>query len=800
MKLPLLLFLFLSSLAFSQSTHTLSGQVVNAEGAPVFYAHVSLEEGQQYAVADQEGQFQIEALPPGEYVVKASAVGYAVWSESVVLDQNRTLTITLTPSVQELNNIVVLGKTEAREVSEQPIAINSLDTKPVMDQALGAEQLLKVSTGVVVRQTGGLGSNVNINLNGLSGQAVRIYFDGIPINVFGGGLQLNTIPVDALERIDVYKGVMPIAVGTDALGGGINLVPARKSQDYLQTSYTIGSFNTHRFTLNAHKNLSGKLAISTLAYFNYSDNDYEMRDIRSITENTLANGSVVAGSEETIDVRRFHDRHVSGYAEASIQLRDLAWADRLDLTTSYARRDDEIQHGAFITNTAVGEAEFDINTLAQRLDYRKALLNDRLDVRYYGVLSVAQSQVRDSSRFRYNWRGERLTTTNASGSELFPIPTLREGRDLGTAHRLVLNYTLSEHFALTVSEFFRYTEIEGNDPVGSRISIGDTSLDPNTVPSRLGRNIVGAEFTATLLKEKLTTVAFYKNYDYNAESIDILQRSATRLPLREVQANENGYGLAVKYQLHPTMFVRSSFERAVRIPTEVEIFGDFGAILPNYELRPEKSNNYNLGVQYSTFLSTHQELFLRLDGFVRSQEDLIRPDAFGPENTRFINEAQVAGRGAEFSVRYSPIKNLRLSGNFTYQSNEIGAGGNAAPGQLIGNQVPNIPQLFYNAGVRYTFEDVFKELNTLEVFWDYLFIDRFSINEVADLDRANPLFIIPAQRVHNAGVIYRLQEEGLRCSLNVQNVFNAEVFDNFRIPRPGINYQFKVSYSLQPNR
>lgn len=795
MRIYLFFLFFLPLPIFGQSYFKFEGKITDPKGSPVSYAHIYLQGTEKLAVADENGMFQIKEIPAGEYVAIMSAVGYNERAESILVDRDQFMKVVLEENIQELDDIVVLGKTGARELSEQPITINSLDTKLVIDQAMGAEQLLKVSTGVVVRQSGGLGSPININLNGLSGPAVRIYFDGIPIDVFGGGLQVNTIPVDALERIDVYKGVMPISIGTDALGGGINLVPANRDRDYLQASYTFGSFNTHRAAFNGRKKLSDQLSLSTLSYFNYSDNNYEMRNISSATEITLADGSIVAGPEEVIDAERFHDRHVSGYFEAGIKLQDLFWADRLEFTSSFAHRDDEIQHGAFIFNNAVGEAGLRTNTFAQRLDYRKKLFNDKLDARYYGVLSIARSEARDSTRFIYNWRGERLSTSNSNGSELFSIPILREGRDLGTAHRLIMNYKINERLGLTLSEFFRYTRVKGEDPANPGINLGGEFIDPNTVPSSLARNIIGAELTSKFLKEKLTAVAFYKNYNYTAESIDILQRSATVLPIREVQENDHGYGLAAKYQLHPSLFIRSSFERAVRIPTELEIFGDFGATLPNYELRPEKSNNYNLGLQYSDFLSSNRELFIRIDAFIRDQEDLIRPTAFGPQNIRFINEREVEGMGVELASRFSPVKNLHLSGNFTYQSSEIGSD-NSASGGSIGVQEPNKPRLFSNFGARYAVEGVLRKSNTLEVTWDYFFINRFSINEVQDLDRANPDFIIPAQNVHNAGLIYRLEEEGLNFSLNIQNVFDQEIFDNFRIPRPGINYQVKINYSL----
>jgi len=185
-----------------------------------------------------------------------------------------------------------------------------------------------------------------------------------------------------------------------------------------------------------------------------------------------------------------------------------------------------------------------------------------------------------------------------------------------------------------------------------------------------------------------------------------------------------------------------------------------------------------------------------VDGFVRNQENLIRLDQVGPENAIFINEALVDGMGVEISSRIDPITNLTLTGNFTYQSNEIASNGDSASGGSIGAQVPNIPQLFYNVGFNYTFDNLFKSQNDLQFFWTYLFTDRFSINEVADLDNANPDFVIPEQNVHNTGITYNMKQKGLVLSFNLQNVFDAEIFDNFRIPRPGINYAFKINYSL----
>ena len=120
------------------------------------------------------------------------------------------------------------------------------------------------------------------------------------LEIFGGGIQINNIPVDALQRIDVYKGVMPVDVGTDALGGGINLVPNESFKENLRASYSVGSFNTHRVTLNASKEVTPKLSATFFSYANYSDNDFLMKNVRNLSEVTLPNG-LIALQENQID-------------------------------------------------------------------------------------------------------------------------------------------------------------------------------------------------------------------------------------------------------------------------------------------------------------------------------------------------------------------------------------------------------------------------------------------------------------------------------------------------------------------
>lgn len=770
---------------------SIKGRIIQRNKKPLPGVTVLLVDTPYGAASNIDGYYELKNIPVGTYKLEISSIGFQKIAKTVNIQNNGLLQLNfvMDESTSELEEIVVLGKTEAKTINEEAITINSIDVKKIQNQAIGTEEALKTTTGVVVRQNGGLGSNVSINLNGLSGNEVRIFYDGIPLEVYSNGLQLNTVPVDALERVDVYKGVIPIDVGTDALGGGINLIPARQTDDYLRTSYSGASFNTHRVTFNGLKNLSSKTSLSTISYLNYSDNDFVMRNIRNQVEIELPDGSQ-GFDEETISARRFHDRHVSGFIEGRLRIKNMKWADRLELASSYFRRADEIQNGGFITTTSIGEAETEIDVFTQRIDYRKNFLKDRLGLRYFGILSFAVDKINDNSTNIFDWRGQILNRTNASGSEIFGTPTALERENLGTAHRLTVDFNITDNIDFKVSDYYRYTRLKGEDALGERILIEDELIDLNTLPSTLNRNIFGAELDALFFEEKLNVISFFKNYSYRAKSIDVFEVGANRLVFNEIRNNSNGYGFAVKYQLNPSIFIRTSIEEAIRIPTEAEIFGDLAATIPNFDLEPEESLNWNVGVQFEKRFDTNRFFLVNVNGFVRNRENLIRPVQVSFSRIQFRNEDVVDGKGIELALKVNPLKSLLLQGNFTTQSNEIDSGVD------IGKQVPNIPLTFYNLGANYEIENLLKQGNNLQISWTYLFTDKFSINTVEDLDTANPEAFVPKQSVHNAGLSYQLKQKGLAFSFNLQNVFNVEVFDNFRVPRPGINYAFKINYSL----
>jgi outer membrane cobalamin receptor len=88
---------------------------------------------------------------------------------------------------------------------------------------------------VTVRDFGGLGAVQEVSIRGTASPHVLVLVDGVPINSAALGIaQVNTIPVDIVERIEVLRGPFSAIYGSGALGGVINIItrsaPAQRAR------------------------------------------------------------------------------------------------------------------------------------------------------------------------------------------------------------------------------------------------------------------------------------------------------------------------------------------------------------------------------------------------------------------------------------------------------------------------------------------------------------------------------------------------------------------------------------------
>lgn len=129
------------------------------------------------------------------------------------------------PPVGDAQSVVTAARTAPRAAREDAAATSSVllpAESPRARDDLGA--LLLEVPGTNVTRRGGLGAFATVSLRGSNPDEVRIYIDGIPLNqAVGGAVDLSTLPLGDVERVEVYRGSTPIRFGESALGGVVSI-------------------------------------------------------------------------------------------------------------------------------------------------------------------------------------------------------------------------------------------------------------------------------------------------------------------------------------------------------------------------------------------------------------------------------------------------------------------------------------------------------------------------------------------------------------------------------------------------
>lgn len=228
MKFSFCLFLLLASWfvgleAAAQHNFILSGKITARDGSAMPQVTVSVKGTTLGTYSDADGKYSLR-LESGTYTLSLSFLGYETLEKTIVLNQNMTRDFVMKESSVSLDGVNVYGKSRSQKIREGAFSVNALDVKPIVNSLNNLTTLVDHSAGVKIRQEGGVGSDYDLSINGMSGNSVRYFIDGVPLDIKGSGVSLSNLPVNIIDRVEIYKGVVPASLGTDALGGAINII------------------------------------------------------------------------------------------------------------------------------------------------------------------------------------------------------------------------------------------------------------------------------------------------------------------------------------------------------------------------------------------------------------------------------------------------------------------------------------------------------------------------------------------------------------------------------------------------
>lgn len=782
--------------AQSKSVQTISGVVYNSNKEPLELIPVGIEGTSLGAITDSDGKFSFQ-VPEGNFRLTASSMEYT--STTIQIDikkgENKTLEINLGKMKTDLDEIHIYGKASAQRIREGAFSVNVIDLNKYANSTTDVNQVLKRSTGITIREDGGMGSDFTFKINGLD---AKIFIDGVPMENFGSAMNLNNIPVNLVERVEVYKGVVPAYLGTDALGGAVNIITKRKNQRFLDVSYSYGSFNTHQASLvgSFTDNKTG-LVVKLNSFYNYSDNDYTMytNEKYNVILEKVQDGHYV----QIDKAKRFHDRYRSGMGQLEAGFENKKWADRFLLGVLYSENNKQNQLGATI-NTVKGAEWSESKYIMPTLSYQKDnLFTPRLFADLYTSYSKNTVNVRDTATYNYDWTGQWVTPHSATLDEKHMKYIYKN-----FISRINLNYDLNRSKTQSINANYNFNTVTQN----SYDIIKYPSQDIN-LPSRLGRHIGGLAWQSLWFNKKLTAILSAKYYGMDAaKSIDerVMGNNNTVVSGEIVKYkkmfNYFSGSLALRYQFKEDLGIKFSVEKAYNLPSMTGLFGDGQNYLSNWDLKPEQSKNVNLGGYYNVFLNNVHYFNFDISGFYRNASDYISTKIVSVSSKdyyQFYNEPGVNLYGLEAEVKYGYKDLIQLTLNGSYDkaidNKKYTDETNSQVSLTYKDQLPNRPWLYGNADLTFSKKDLIGKNTRLQASWLYQYSHWYYLSWEG-LGFKHTKDFIPSQSVHSVILGYSWKNEKYNCSFEVRNLTDERCYDNFRLQKPGRAFYMKFRISI----
>lgn len=488
------------------------------------------------------------------------------------------------------------------------------------------DDLLVQAAGVRVVQYGGLGAFSTVSLRGAPAGQVAVYLDGVPLTSAGRTVvNLADLPLTAIERVEIYRGVTPASLGPVAPGGAIRLVSASGARPF-EARLTRGSFDTWE------GRASGGVARGPLALLAHAGVQSSRGDFAYFDDN----GTPLNLADDQTS-RRENNRF-----DATSAIATATWTpargNRVTVREEFFRKAQGVPgigaNPAHSTRLAVSRS---ITALEAEREPRRA----------WPGLSVRAALRRERTRFR----------------DLAPQGELGLGRHDADDH------LAGEEAALTVGwprlPLGLALEATGGlraERAGLR-DAADPYADPP--PSRRDGRGGGVTLQWRALGERVLLHAA-RRWDRLEDRLAGPAPGSAAAPAavtRTLEAPQAG----ARVTLGGGLEARANWSDAGRPPDFLELFGNQGSVLGNPALVPERTTSWDAGLAWSgAWRGAHAALEWAHHRAVA--RDLILYARTSQSSVRAQNVTRARLRGEELSVRVRLPGRIALAGSASWQS------------------------------------------------------------------------------------------------------------------------------------
>lgn len=524
------------------------------------------------------------------------------------------------------------------------VTVIAIDEHLATSADLGA--VLEQAPGANVERLGGLGDWSGVTIRGSTMRQVLVALDGVPLNPDGASvINLSELPLQAFERVEVYRGSVPAELGGAPVGGAINLVTGERPPP-LALEAMGGSFGTSRgFASGGLRGELGDEPADVLAVaevfrtrgdFSYFDDDGTTYNLIDDSFRTRENNDKLQG---TLHLRaRVGDEHLRLTLLDALTLRDEGLAGVADAPAVQARL-------ATARNLGVAQlsaSNDEMRAVARAWGWQRAeQYDDRM-----GEIGAGSQWTQDQAAswgvlgdLRRAWGSKAISEiTTLLRRDTWSSLDLLEGDADGPRGRLVGGLTLSGALWLDQGRVALQPKLVG-------LVLDDTDLD-------------GPSGQVSVIDPVDTT---------------------TRTHLDP--------WLGALWRPRPWLVLKGNAGTALRPPDLSELFGDRGVMVGNPELVPERSRTADLGLRVEAPEDGRLPGSAELTAFATRTRDLIAYVQTGQRVMVPINLGDTRVMGLEGALDWGLGGWLesRTALTWTYSENL------SKDPEYTGKQLPRVP-------------------------------------------------------------------------------------------------------------
>lgn len=285
------LFLLLSFLFCSVTVAgtRLSGEVRDAAShRPIAQALVTLTSGYSSAITGNDGRFNLRIPDAGTVHLHVRRAGYHEWAGNVARPDSTLCVVELHEVLYPVDPVVTTALRTGSASERVPATIETVSADALcVRTANDAGELLAHIPGTLTRSYGGIGDVRTISLRGSASNQVLVLIDGVRLNAAQSGeVDLSTIPLESVQRIEVVRGGASAEYGADAVGGVVNIITRKESDAtglHTMLRADLGSFGSRGGGGRMEWN-NGEAFGSVSYQFHQHDNRYPFLDATGTTK------------------------------------------------------------------------------------------------------------------------------------------------------------------------------------------------------------------------------------------------------------------------------------------------------------------------------------------------------------------------------------------------------------------------------------------------------------------------------------------------------------------------------------